>query len=232
MRLTIVRNDATCGPGHLARVARDRRVEIDIVRLDAGDDLPTVSSVDAVAVLGGAMGAYDTGEFPFLVTEKEWLAQAVSQEVPVLGICLGVQLLADALGGSAYLADRPEIAFTTLELLEDDPVVGFLGRGPSLATHRDTWTLPPGGRLIARSDRFDHAFRLGSALGIQSHPEVDPDLAASWAADPAFGPFVAGDGRSADEVLSWVVDSADSIAATADALFGAWLDEARAGVRA
>lgn len=222
-----MRNDPECPPGHLERVARAHGVEIEVVALDAGDALPDVASVEAVAVLGGEMGAYETDRVPYLVAEKAWLADLVSAQVPVLGICLGCQLLADALGGRAYLAARPEVAFTTLEVVAPDPVVDVLARVPTLAIHRDTWTLPPGGRLIARSDRFPHAFRLGSALGVQAHPEVDPEIVGVWADDPSIVPFLAADGRTTDDLTSWVADHEDSTAAAADELFGAWIREAR-----
>lgn len=226
MKLTVVRNDPECGSGHLGRVARAKGIDVDVVALDAGDPLPDPTEVEAAAVLGGEMGAYDVDRFPFLANEKAWLADLVDADVPVLGICLGCQLLADVLGGSAHLAEAPEIAFTTLEVVEPDPVVDVLGRVPSLAIHRDTWTLPPGGTLIARSDRYPHAFRLGSALGIQTHPEVDEDIVGVWTANPKIVPFLAADGKTTGDLTSWIEGNAALIAATGDELFGAWFDEA------
>lgn len=228
MKLTVIRNDADVPPGHLARVAAARGIDVEMVALDAGAALPRLVDVEAIAVLGGEMGAYDTDRFPFLVDEKAWLAEAAGAGIPVLGICLGCQLLADALGGSAFLADRPEVAFGTLDVLEPDPVVDALGRAPSLWTHRDTFSVPPGARLVARSDRFDHAFRSGSVLGIQAHPEIDPSTIAVWTSDPAIEPFLAAGGHTPDEVRAWVDDHAEDIAATADEVFGAWFDEAAA----
>ena len=226
MRLTVIRNDADVTPGHLTRVAEAHGIDVEVIALDEGAPLPPLAHVEAIAVLGGEMGAYDTDRFPFLVDEKDWLAEAARAGIPVLGICLGCQLLADALGGSAFLADRPEVAFDTLDVLEPDPVVDVLGRTPSLWIHRDTFSLPPGARLIARSDRLDHAFRSGSVLGIQAHPEIDPSIIEVWTSDPAIEPLIAAGGHTPDEFRDWVDDNADDIAATADELFGAWFDEA------
>lgn len=226
MKLTLLRNDRNVPAGHLERVARERRVTIDLVRLDAGDDFPDVDDVEAVGVLGGAMGAYDTDRFAYLVAEKGWLATAVGEGVPILGLCLGCQVLADALGGSAHLADIPEVAFEPLDVLTDDVVVRNLATAPSLAMHRDTWTLPPGGRLIARTSRYPQAFRFGSALGIQTHPEVTPAIVKRWIEDPSSEALVRAAGVTGGQVLEWIVGEASAIASTADSLFGAWLDEA------
>lgn len=225
MRLTIIRNDPQVPAGHLARVGRERGITLDTVCLDAGDPLPGLDGVEAVAVLGGEMGAYDTDRVPYLDDEKRWLAEATHADIPVLGLCLGCQLLADTLGGEAHLADRPEVTFDVLEVA-DDPVVGFLGLRPSLAMHRDTWSLPPGGTLVAWNDRFPQAFRFGSALGIQTHPEVDPAILRGWLGHEASEAMVGAAGANAEDLETTVTEAASEIAATADLVFGAWLDEA------
>lgn len=229
MKLTVLQNDPDVPAGHLERVAVAGHVMVDLVRLDEGGRLPDVNDVEAVAVLGGEMGAYDTDRFPYLASEKEWLAAVARERVPILGLCLGCQLLADALGGRAYLADVPEVAFEPLDVLTEDLVVGILASAPSLAMHRDTWTLPPGADLIACSSRYPQSFRFGSTLGIQTHPEVTPAIAMGWINDPRTDALVRAAGVTRSRVRDWVVEGSDDIAATADMLFGAWLAEAGAG---
>jgi GMP synthase (glutamine-hydrolysing) len=226
MRLTVLRNDVRVPPGHLGRVARDRGIDVHMVELDAGASLPALDDVDVVAVLGGGMGAYDTQRHAFLVGEKRWLASAAKAGVPILGLCLGCQLLADALGGRAYLAAVPEVAFAPIELVVDDPVVRHLSEGPVLAMHRDTWNLPDGAVLVARSSSHDQAFRIFNTLAIQPHPEVTPATARSWLTDPGSGDMLAGAEVVGNELADRIDAAAIGIASMADAFFGAWLDEA------
>lgn len=225
MRVTVIRNDPDVPPGHLARVCRERGHDVDVVALDAGEALPPVGSVRAIAVLGGEMGVYDTDIHPYLELEKAFLVDAVEREIPVLGLCLGCQLLADALGGAAYLAPGPEAAFDVLDVVVEDAVVGILGSRRSLALHRDTWDPPPGGTLIARSDIYNQAFRMGSALGIQTHPEATPAIVAEWLADRSGRELVISAGASPEGLLEAIEAASHEIALTADAVFGAWLDE-------
>lgn len=129
------------------------------------------------------MGSYDDDRYSFLVEEKQWIAGLVQDDVPTLGICLGAQLMADALGGKARKADRPEADLLELAPTEagrTDPVLGAL-RSPVLSLHQDTFDLPEAATLLAHSDRLPHAFRIGSALGLQFHPEVRSGTLASWA---------------------------------------------------
>lgn len=196
------------------------------VRLHVGDPLPDLAGVSALVSLGGAMGAYDEDEYDFLAPEKELMRTAVACGVPILGICLGCQMLADALGGSAYPATELEVDFAPLELVGSGPVDQVLKTlaEPVLFFHGDTWDPPPGAEVLAENSRYPHAFRLGSAVGIQPHPEVSSHVVRNW---------VVGFGRSkldesgidADEVLDRMADSDTENEARALVMFGAWLDE-------
>ena len=139
------RNDPAVPPCYLADALAGRPWTM--VELDEGESLPALDAIGGVVVLGGLMGAYDEDEFPYLVDEKRFLGDAVDVDVPVLGICLGAQLLADATGGKAYLAETPEATFAPVRLTEaglTDPVASQLNGCHVLRFHQDTWDLPRG----------------------------------------------------------------------------------------
>jgi GMP synthase (glutamine-hydrolysing) len=193
--------------------------------LERGDGLPEPDSFDRVVVLGGAMGAYDGARFPWLDLEKKWLRELVADRVPILGICLGSQLLADALGGEAFRADRPEAAVIALELTEAgqaDPVVSHAG--PLVySLHQDTFSLPPGATLLARTELFPHAFRCGSALALQFHPDADLDQALRWGRED-WGVLGAA-GVSYDHYAAQLAAADALLDAGSRALFASWLEE-------
>jgi len=196
------------------------------VDLEAGDALPASGSWSAIVSLGGFMGAYQEDAHPWLVGEKRLLASAVAGGIPVLGICLGCQVLADALGGRAYPAPAVEAGLLRLRLTERgvaDPVLGGL-RGLLPVWHRDTWDLPPGGVLLAESDRYPHAFRFGSALGIQAHPEATVEIVAGWIAGEGVAELPAA-GIDPDGFLEAIAANEAELRAAAAGMFGAWLDE-------
>jgi GMP synthase (glutamine-hydrolysing) len=181
--IVVLQNEDMAPPGYLGDALDRRGVDWRVVRLDADDPLPEAQDVSGVAVLGGPMGVHDDEEFPFLVDEKQFLVECTKADVPVLGICLGCQLLADGLGGRAYLADRAEVVFAPIDATRNgqaDPVVAALAGRSVIRYHHDTFDVPPGGILLATGGGFDQAFRLGSALGLQPHPEVTPDLLRGW----------------------------------------------------
>ena len=147
--------------------------------------------------------------------------------MPVLGICLGCQILADALGGSAYAAPFIEAEFESLRVVPEavsDPVVGTLAE-PVLSLHGDTWEPPPGATVLATSSRFPHAFRFGSALAIQSHPEVSASIVAGWIEGFGRDRFAAA-GVDPDALLDQISSGDKANQERAARLFGAWLDEA------
>ena len=226
--IVVLRNEDMAPPGYLGDALDRRRVDWRAVCLDAGEPLPEAEDISGVAVLGGPMGVHDEEEFPFLVDEKRFLVECTNAGVPILGICLGCQLLADALGGRAYVADRAEIVFGPIEATRDgsaDPVVAALAGRSVIRYHQDTFDVPPGGVLLATGGGFDQAFRLGSALGLQPHPEVTPDLLRGWLGSGRGRQRAVDLGIDPDALLAKFSASEGQVATMAAEVFDAWLDE-------
>ena len=181
------------GPGSIAGALEAAGIASRVVRPDLGDMVPHPEAVGGVVVLGGPMTA-DDRRIPWLADERTLLAGAVAAGSPVLGVCLGAQQLAMALGADLLVGGEDtegEVGLTPVVLTRAgrlDPVLGPEYGGladPSVACvewHRDTFTLPEGAVHLAASRRFPHqAFRVGSrAYGFQFHVEIDEPLADRW----------------------------------------------------
>jgi len=206
---------------------------VDEVWLHDGESIPALDDYAALVVLGGEMGAYETDHHHWLVGEKEIIREAHARGLPMFGICLGSQLFADALGGTAYLADdHPEIGVLAPELTDsgrEDPVLRHFDR-PVVAFHQDTFELPPGATLLARSDRFNHAFRLGSALAVQAHPEATARIVEDWVSHDGAQALLATAGVVSEELVESVRRAEPIQREMARRLFGAWVDEVLARV--
>jgi len=195
------------GPGLVAGALVDAGVGLDVVRLDLGDDLPELVDLGGVVVMGGAMGVHDEAEFAWLAPERRWIAAAVAAGVPVLGVCLGAQQLAAALGAEVVTGPAPEIGTGEVTLTPeglDDPVLG--PEGPRLVAvhwHGDTFAIPDGAVRLASSDRYQNqAFRYGDrAYGLQFHVEVDRALADLWAPELPPGSTLEAGAIAAVEIL-------------------------------
>jgi GMP synthase (glutamine-hydrolysing) len=147
-----------------------------------------LDSYDAVLVFGGAMHADQDAYHPWLTEETRWLEQVVDRGTPVLGICLGVQLLARAAGSWVGPLATPEIGWFDVELTEAgvaDPVLGALPRSfEALQWHSYTYRVPAGAVELATSPACTQAFRLGEACwGVQFHPEVTEPQVGGWIVD-------------------------------------------------
>jgi len=180
------------GPGLLGPLLASAGCSVLVVRPDRGEPLPAVGSLAGLVVLGGPMGVGDVDAFPWLAAERSLLADGVAAGLPVLGICLGAQQLAAALGAEVRPAPAPEVGLGTVVLTpagRRDPVLGpeYGGLGltevPCVHWHGDTFTLPEGAVHLAATRSVPHqAFRVGRhAYGLQFHVEVDRDLATAWA---------------------------------------------------
>jgi GMP synthase-like glutamine amidotransferase len=174
------------GAGDPIRSAGLEVVERDLKR---GEPLPEPGEADAILSLGGDQSVRDIEQYDYLQAEAELLREEAERGTPILGVCLGGQLLAHALGGSVERLPRRIVAWAEVEKLpaaEGDPVVGGLP-SPVRALHwnEDGFTVPPGAvELLSRATEGGEAFRWGeSAWGIQFHPEADAEALEGWYSD-------------------------------------------------
>ncbi|MDE0121075.1 MAG: type 1 glutamine amidotransferase [bacterium] len=223
-RVAVIKHSAA-SVGRLGERLDHSAVEWEEVNAAEGDSLPPVEEIGALVIMGGRMGAYETGEHSFLVEEMALARQAVDRGMPVLGICLGAQLLAAALGGSAYLADRPEVGAVPVLLTEPGyrhPIVSKVAGRRVFSMHQDTFDPPPGSVLLAYSQRFPQAFSIGSALGIQFHPETPNAEANEWAYNGARG-MLERAGKTPDEFAAEMAEAEGEIVDGGHQLFDAWI---------
>lgn len=195
-RLAVLQHADPEGPGLIATRARARGVELVVRRVHRGEWPPPLDAVDGVVAMGGPMSAADDARHPHLPAERALLRAALDRELPVLGICLGAQLLALAAGARLDRGVREDVRVgpvTVTAAGRADPVLGGVGERPTvLHWHEDGFELPDGAVLLATGEQpFPHqAFRLGPcAYGLQFHVEVDADHAR--AIRPALPPEVA-----------------------------------------
>ena len=185
-RLLVVQHEPSAPPGLLAPAAAATGVELQVVEA-TGQPVPvTLDGADGLVVLGGVMDADETDAYPHLARTMDMVRDAAARSAPTLGICLGAQLAAAALGGRAYPGPAgEELGWTKVELTEAgraDPVTGALQEPAELFEwHHDTFDPPPGATLLAGGAVYpSQAFRLGGVVAVQFHPEVDAPLLAGW----------------------------------------------------
>lgn len=179
------------GPGYLATWLRSRGVLFEVFNTAAGQDFPeTLDGHGALAVLGGEMSVND--ELPSLRRAEDLIRQAMAADRPVIGHCLGGQLMASALGARVAESPVPEIGWQRVQVLGHDEARAWFGEAHEATVfqwHHEAFDLPPGAVPLARSDACPHqAFAIGRHLAMQFHVEVDVDKLSRWSAasDPEF----------------------------------------------
>jgi GMP synthase-like glutamine amidotransferase len=207
------------------------------VEVDEGQPLPTLDGFDGVIAMGGPMGAYEDERLSWLAPEKQLIARAVADGMPVWGVCLGAQLLAASLGARVAPGPAPEVGVLPVHrtpAAESDPVFSALPETfLALQWHGDTFELPTEGVQLARSAAYENqAFRIGhSAYGLQFHIEVGTSLANEWGDVPAYAESldaIMGAG-SLPRLLDEVKAHEDEMTGLARELFARWLQEVVGG---
>lgn len=192
--LTIVQSDPDVPAGTIADCLSSNHVPYRIIRVFSGETLPWPAASSAVIVLGGSMGVHDVARFPFLSAVKSYIGSVVARTIPLLGICLGGQLLADVLGARVHMGRFGEKGMQSIRLLDGSPAdplfLGVPEQFPTFQWHDDSFELPEGATLLASSAVCaNQAFRYGPVTyGLQFHPEVTGEIVASWSGSSPDGP--------------------------------------------
>jgi len=189
--LLILQHLSADGPAYLETWLRREGRPFELVNTEAGQDFPdSIRGYAGLAVLGGEMSANDP--LPSLHDAQRLILEAVDADVPVLGHCLGGQLMARALGAKVVDSPAPEIGWHPVRLADDEEAHRWFGEHDEAIVfqwHYDAFELPAGARPLARSDACPHqAFSLGPHLAMQFHVELDEAKLRAWvsAHDPRF----------------------------------------------
>ncbi len=191
-RLLVVQHQNDCPPGWVGEWLRDAGAQLDVRHPYRGESLPdTLDDHDGMVVLGGSMGAHDDSDYPWLAAVKQLLREAATQAVPTLGICLGHQLCAAALGGRVEVNPAGQqigildVGWT--EAASGDRLVGpLVGPVRAVQWNDDIVTeVPPGTVVLAHtSDGVIQAARFAPTVwGVQWHPETGAEILQDWADD-------------------------------------------------
>jgi GMP synthase (glutamine-hydrolysing) len=168
------------GLGSIEQWLKAKSVHISAIKLYEEPSLPAVHEIDWLIVMGGPMSVNDEQHYPWLQAEKKFIAEAIEKRKTVLGICLGAQLIANALGANVYPNRHREIGWFPVDRVAEKEKTGLKNILPSRMDifhwHGDTFDLPAGAIHLARSEGCEHqAFCLGEhVLGLQFHLEATP----------------------------------------------------------
>jgi GMP synthase-like glutamine amidotransferase len=224
----IFRTTPTEGPAYFATYLERRSIPWTIIALDEGEGIPrNIRAYSGVAVMGGPMSAND--ELPWIAPLLEFLRGAVRHDVPMIGHCLGGQLMSKALGGTVKANAVREIGWGEVRVADNGVAREWLGELQAFETfqwHGETFSIPPGGTRVLEGEHCaNQAFALGKHLGMQCHVEMTPELIRSWIASGADemrehrrSPAV----QSAEDMQRDVEPRLDRLHQVADKLYDRW----------
>lgn len=225
LRIAVLQHEVETGLGVFAGALTDAGVEYEILETTRNAALPDAALYDGALALGGSLGAYDSA----LLEARRWIRDAVLRDTPFLGVCLGSQLLASALGGEVESGLRPEVGvhdvFLTDVARHDPLFAGLPRRLRVFGWHEDTFTLPRGAVPLAGSMAYaNQAFRWGAtAYGLQFHVEARPDDVRRWEHVPGYSHMLEAAGADLDALIGALEGATPALDESMRALIGRWL---------
>src|SRR4030067_1282056 len=186
MNVLIIKHIDIEGPGLIEYCLKQEKMPYQIFNLTPSVHLPKLEEITHIVLLGGPMNVYEEDRFPFLREEDLFIKEAIQRGRPVLGICLGAQLIAKALGAKVFKAPVKEIGWYDVSLTKigsQCPLFSTLPKTfPVFQWHEDTFEIPKAGKLIVTSNPIPHqAFRYGdNTYGLQFHLEVTEEMIQEW----------------------------------------------------
>ncbi len=186
MQVLIVKHVEIEGPGLIEFCLDRKRISYQVLSLESDVALPKPDNFTHIVLLGGPMNVYEEDRYPFLRHEDLFIKEAIQRGKSILGICLGAQLMAKALGAKIFKAPVKEVGWHDVSLTRigsRDPLFDDLPKTfPVFQWHEDTFEIPKAGKLIATSSPISHqAFRYGeNAYGLQFHLEVTEEMIFDW----------------------------------------------------
>jgi GMP synthase-like glutamine amidotransferase len=223
LKALIVQHEEPTPAGLLGDWLERRNAEVDVLRIDLEERVPDARQYDLIALLGSELPAFDDS-VTFIPRESGLIREAMTADVPMLGLCFGGQLMARALGGRSFRAARSEIGWFRVQSKDPRLIPG----GPWFEWHHDSFTVPPGARLIAETEVGPQAYVIGRSLGLQFHPEVTPEIVEGWVR--AYREELHENSLDLDGMLEETTRRAPAVSQMTEALFDRFLnDVARLG---
>jgi GMP synthase-like glutamine amidotransferase len=230
--VAIFRHSPTEGPGHFATYLDAHRIPWRLIRLDEGEPVPAgPQAYSGLCFMGGPMSVND--DLPWIAPVLELIRQAVREDVPVIGHCLGGQLMSKALGGTVSRNPVKEIGWGEVAVDASNAARAWLGDTRSFESfhwHGETFTIPPGAVKLGHSQYCaNQAFVLGKHLAMQCHVEITPEMISIWCRDwskekegeqdaRVSGPSV----QTPQEMQAAMEEKTRSLHAVADRLYARW----------
>jgi len=191
MKIHYLQHEPFEDPGSILEWAKERRHAVSSTMMYENQPLPSVDAFDMLVIMGGGMSVYEEDEFPWLTAEKRFIEQAIRREKAVLGICLGAQLIASALGAAVYKNTYKEIGWFPVTLTREGASSRFCRNWPhtfqAFHWHGDTFDIPRGARWTAFSKATSNqSFEYGAkTVALQYHIESTPESVARLVAECA-----------------------------------------------
>ncbi len=226
--VAVIRFSESEGPGHLAEFLESREVPWRLVRTDSGDPLPELQDVSGIAMMGGPMSVNDP--LPWIPPLLSLIRQAVLDDVPLIGHCLGGQMMAKALGGTVTDNRCKEVGWHRVDVVDARQAAPWFGGIDGFTTfqwHYQTFTIPPAAAHVLRNDWCENqAFVLGPHIGFQCHIEMTAEMVQRWCEADGGEILAAGSAPSVQppaDILAQRTQRVPALNAVADRVYSQWL---------